>query len=191
MKRYGKIELAVGPMFSGKSEWAVSKLRAHTVAGDYILAIRYAGDNRYSDDSIVSHNGSRFVAQSASTVREIKQLISQNPKISVIVIDEMQFFDANLIEVVLELQSKGVQVYASGLDLDFTGKPWETTSAMMAIADVIEKKLAVCSVCKKINATRTQRLIKGKPASKRSPRVLIDGSDSYTARCILHHKVLK
>lgn len=103
--------------------------------------------------------------------------------------DEIQFFNPSLAELLLKLQKRGVQIYVSGLDLDFLGKPWETTSQVFAIADSVEKKLAVCSICKKINATRSQRLINGKPASKKSPRVLIDGTDSYSARCLAHYQI--
>lgn len=185
----GRIELVVGPMFSGKSEWIVGKLKAHEIANNYILAIRYLRDDRYSKNSISTHNGSQFLAKSAKTVADIAKLIEENSNLQVLAVDEIQFFNPSLAELLLKLQKRGVQIYVSGLDLDFLGKPWETTSQVFAIADSVEKKLAVCSICKKINATRSQRLINGKPASKKSPRVLIDGTDSYSARCLAHYQI--
>lgn len=189
-QQIGRIKLVVGPMFSGKSEWIVGKLRAHQIANHFILAIRFLGDERYNKDSITSHNGSRFLAQSAKTVADIERLLKENPKLEVLAIDEIQFFDPSLSKLLQKEQRRGVQIYVSGLDLDFLGQPWETTNQVFAIADSVEKKLAVCSICKKINATRSQRLIQGKPASKDSPRVLIDGTDSYSARCLAHYEVI-
>ena len=178
----------VGPMFSGKSEWLVNRLRMHSVAGDQILAIRFSDDNRYGKSGIISHNKTKFEAASAKSSKDIKILTDQN-NFQVLAIDEVQFFDPSLIELLLELQLLGKSIYATGLDTDFTATPWETTMRIMALSDLVEKRVAVCSVCKKLNATRTQRLLNGKPASKKSPRVLIGGKESYTARCIIHHQV--
>ncbi len=187
--RSGRIELAVGPMFSGKSEWLVGKLRVHKIAKDNILAIKYSKDTRYGKRKITSHNLSSFKAKSASSVKDIQRIVKKNGLPHVLAIDEIQFFEPALAEYILSLQVQGVYIYTTGLDLDFAQKPWETTMKVMAYADHVEKKVAVCSVCNKVNATRTQRLINGKPASKSSPRVLIAGLDSYTARCPIHHQM--
>lgn len=185
----GKIEVAVGPMFSGKSEWLVSKLRVHEVAKKKILAICHASDDRYKRAHISSHNKSSYKAKEAKNTQEVSRLINLAGKFNVFAIDELQFFEPEIVDLIVNLQKMGVNIYASGLDLDFRGQPWETTVKLLAFADTVEKLVAVCSVCNSVNATRTQRLSNNNPAPKKGPRVLIGGKDSYTARCILHHQV--
>ncbi|MBI3485431.1 thymidine kinase [Candidatus Daviesbacteria bacterium] len=187
-QKLGRIEIAVGPMFSGKSEWLVSKLRVHQVAKDKILAIRHALDNRYHKEDITSHNDSSFQAQAVKDVAEIKKIIQDLGEIEVLGIDEMQFFETNLADLLLELQKKGVIIYGAGLDLDFAGEPWETTAKIMSFADKVEKLVAVCSVCHLVNATRTQRLTNN---STTADKILVGGKESYTARCVLHHEVIR
>ena len=183
----GKIEVVVGPMFSGKSEWMISKLQLHKFAKNSILAIYHKEDLRYGKDAIHSHNGSKFLAEAATTTEDIEKLVAKLPNLEILGIDEIQFFDSRLAGLCLTLQKNGVSIYASGLDLDASGVPWETTSAMMAIADRVEKKVAVCSKCNKINATRTQRILKGKNSAKNLPRKVIGGVGTYEARCIKHY----
>ncbi len=187
-KPLGKINIAVGPMFSGKTEWLVSKLRVHQVAKDKMLAIRHALDNRYHQENITSHNKSSFDAKTAKDIEEIKKMVQEIPDLEVLVVDEIQFFEPELADLLLELQKKGVIIYGAGLDLDFAGEPWQSTMKVMALADTIEKLVAVCSICHLVNATRTQRLVSGGPAPKSGSKVLIGGKESYTARCILHHE---
>lgn len=184
-QKLGRIEVAVGPMFSGKSEWLVSKLRIHQVAKDKILAIRHALDDRYHKEDITSHNESSFKASSVKDLDELKKLIDQTPNLEVLGIDELQFFEPEIALELVDLQKKGVFIYTAGLDLDSQGKPWETTKEVMSYAQKIEKLVAVCSVCDQVNATRTQRLNKN---TSDSPRVLIGGKESYTARCLLHYQ---
>ncbi len=189
-KPLGKINIAVGPMFSGKTEWLVSKLRIHLIARDKMLAVRHALDDRYHDEDITSHNDSSFKAQAASDVIEVKQMVKNTPNLEVLVIDEIQFFEPEIADLLLDLQKKGVIIYGAGLDLDFAGEPWESTMKVMAYADTVEKLVAVCSVCNQVNATRTQRLVVGGPSPKSGSKILIGGKESYTARCILHHEVM-
>lgn len=190
MPKLGKIAVAVGPMFSGKTEWLVSKLRAHEIAKDKILAIRHKLDDRYHQENITSHNDSSFDAKAIIDISELKNLIAEIPNLEVLGIDEIQFFKPELADYLLELQKKGITVYGAGLDLDFAGEPWETSMKVMAYADRIEKLTAVCSVCNLVSATRTQRLITGGPAPKSGSKILIGGKESYTARCILHHEIV-
>lgn len=187
MKREpGKIEVVVGPMFSGKSEWMINRLELHKFAKNSILAIYFKEDLRYGKNAIHSHKGSRFLAKAASSSKDIEGLIDSLPNLEVLGIDEIQFFDNKLVNLCLSLQKIGVSIYASGLDLDASGVPWETTSAMMAIADRIEKKVAVCTKCNKINATRTKRIMKNS-LNKKLPRKIIGGVGTYEARCLKHY----
>lgn len=186
-KKIGKIEIAVGPMFSGKSEWLVSKLRVHQVAKDKMLAVRHALDDRYHKENITSHNDSSFQAKAVKGTAEIKKLIAELGEIEVLGIDEIQFFESDLVDLLLNLQKNGVIIYGAGLDLDFSGEPWETTARLMSFADKVEKLVAVCSVCHLVNATRTQRLAGN---STTADKILIGGKEAYTARCILHHQLV-
>lgn len=179
----GRIELGVGPMFSGKSEWLLGRLKVHKFAGHSIVAIRPAIDNRYSQREITSHNRTSFEAETARDVRDIEELMRRNGKVHVLGVDEIQFFNPELADFFDQQRREGVLIYATGLDLDFSGEPWPTTNRVMAFANRIEKHLAVCSVCRRVNATRTQRLIDGMPAPRSSPKVFVGGIDAYTARC--------
>lgn len=185
----GFIDLAVGPMFSGKSTWLIETLAQYKKHNIPLLAIRYTQDTRYSDNAISSHNNSHFIAENASNSQEIINILNKYPNIQVFGIDEINFFDAQLVDVLTELKRNGVKVYAAGLDTDFLGIPWETTSKIMEQADVITKLTATCSVCHQKNATKTQRLIDGVPASSNSPRILVGGKEAYTARCEEHHQI--
>lgn len=179
----GRIELAIGPMFSGKSEWLIEKLRKHE-GKDAILAIRYKGDDRYSTTSIFSHNGDTFAAKSANHLTNIIIHLKTND-FTILGIDEIQFYEPELKEVLFDLRKKGKTIYTAGLDVDYLLEPWETTEEVAAIADSIEKLLAQCVDCGK-PASKTQRLIDGKPAPKDSPRILIGARELYIPRCEDH-----
>lgn len=182
MKKIGKLEIAVGPMFSGKTEWLLSKLRVHRIAKDEILVITHAIDERYGTGEIVSHNNSKTEAKGIKSTLGLKQILAKDyPK--VLAIDELQFFNTDLADFLNQLRNDGLVIYATGLDLDYKCSPWDTTARVLAFADSVEKLVAVCSTCRKVNATRTQRLIKDKQ------KILVGGMESYTARCIKHHKV--
>jgi len=183
--KYGIIELATGPMFSGKSEWLVSRLRTHQVAQRKILAVRYAPDVRYSKTGIASLTGATFDAHTVSNLKDVEKLLSTHKSLNVFAIDEVQFYNPKLSDILLKLQKKGVHIYASGLDLDYRGVAWETTLQVAAVANVVHKLVAVCTLCHDINATRTQRLSKGKS------RVAVGSTDTYTARCLAHFELPK
>ncbi len=180
-------------MFSEKSKWLIDQLRARAFDKKQVLAVRFARDDRYSKDKLASKRGDKFRAVAAHNVDEIRQVLSQNGHYDVVGVDEIQFYTPDLADLAVELQRQGTDFLAAGLDLDFSGSPWETTMKLMAAADEIHKTVAVCLKCPKEidrwRATRTQRLINGRPAPKNSPRVLIGGREQYTARCLLHHQV--
>lgn len=187
----GRIEVCVGPMYASKSNWLINELNDHQLAKDPVLAIRYTADERYSNKAIASHSGGLYVAISASTVEEIDRILQKNGKFRVLGIDEAQFYeDADyLMDLVLKLARSGVTVLACGLDLDFARRPWDATRNLMAVASRVIKKTAWCERCDDRTATLTQRFIDGLPAPKSSPKVLIGGTESYTARCLGHHEL--
>lgn len=185
----GSLEITIGPMFSGKSSWLIKKMEELKRLNIPHLAIRFSNDNRYSKNGIDSHNGTTFVAKNATTVEEIKHLLDKHPNLVALGIDEVQFFEKEIANLLRELKNKGIAVYAAGLDTDFLGVPWETTTEALKHANIVNKLKAVCSVCNKRIATQTQRLINGIPARKDHPRILIGAKDSYTARCKPHHQI--
>lgn len=121
-----------------------------------------------------------------SSAADIWDHISEST--DVIAVDEVQFFDQEIVEVLSSLADKGYRVIAAGLDMDFRGEPFGVVPNIMAIAESVTKLQAVCSVCGS-PASRTQRLIDGKPASYDDPVILVGASESYEARCRHHHEV--
>ena len=121
----------------------------------------------------------------AITVRHAREIINKiSPEDEVVAIDEIQFFDSEIVPVIKKLVEHGKRVIASGLDLDFKGEPFGCMPELLCIADRVDKLTAVCMKCGSDHATRTQRLINGFPADKSSPLIMIGGDETYEARCI-------
>lgn len=185
----GTLHVITGPMFSGKSEELVKRLRRYKIAGLKVQVFNHAIDIRYAVGKIASHSKQKWKAQSVKRSSEIGKLLHKRTK--VVVIDEAQFFSLRLFPVVRNLTKRGVDVIVAGLDTDFRGEPFGPMPQILAIADgdVIKLK-AVCAVCRKWNATRTQRLLaNGKPAPYKDPLIKVGAADSYQARCRTHHIV--
>ncbi len=145
-------------------------------------------DNRYSEEAVVSHNGTSMTSHVISSSAEIWDHISEST--DVIAVDEVQFFGESIIGDLSSLADKGYRVIAAGLDMDFRGEPFGVVPNLMAVAESVTKAQAVCSVCGS-PASRTRRLIDGKPASYDDPVILVGASESYEARCRHHHEVPK
>ncbi|KKB74243.1 MULTISPECIES: thymidine kinase [Bacillus] len=186
MKQSGWLELICGSMFSGKSEELIRRVKRATFAKQEVKVFKPAIDNRYSRDSIVSHNGTAIVCHSITSPKEIFEHISE--KTDVIGVDEVQFFDETIVTALNTLADQGYRVIAAGLDQDFRGEPFSVVPDLMALAETVTKLQAVCSVCGS-PASRTQRLINGKPASYHDPIILVGASEAYEARCRHHHEV--
>ncbi|AFL95687.1 thymidine kinase [Thermococcus cleftensis] len=187
----GFLEVITGPMFAGKTTELIKRIERQTFAKRKAALFKPAIDNRYSEDEVVAHNGLRYEAFVVSTdedgVRRIVE-ITRKGNYDVIGIDEVQFFPMDIVGALEELADEGVYVIASGLNLDFKAEPFPVTKELLVRADNIVYLTAVCTVCGK-PATRSQRLIDGKPAPRDSPVILVGGSESYEARCRGHHFV--
>ena len=188
MNHHGWVEVICGSMFSGKSEELIRRVRRVEFAKQQIVVFKPQIDNRYSDEAVVSHNGTSFTAIPISQSTEIFKYIHAD--IDVIAIDEVQFFDSEIVRVVQHLADSGHRVIVAGLDQDFRGEPFGQMPELMAIAELVTKLQAVCTVCGS-PASRTQRLINGKPASYDDPIILVGASEAYEARCRHHHEVPK
>jgi thymidine kinase len=188
MKQSGWIEVICGSMFSGKSEELIRRVRRTQFAKQAVEVFKPAIDNRYSEEAVVSHNGTSVMAQPISDSLTILDKVSKET--DVVAIDEVQFFDDNIVEVVQKLANRGYRVIVAGLDQDFRGEPFGQVPRLMAIAESVTKLQAVCASCGS-PASRTQRLINGEPASYDDPIILVGASESYEPRCRHCHVVKK
>ena len=183
----GSIEVICGSMFSGKSEELIRRVRRVQIARKKVEIFKPMIDNRYHVQYIYSHNGSKVEANCIKHSKEILKKINQDS--DVIAIDEAQFFDEGIIQVCQLLADRGKRVIIAGLDQDFRGEPFGPMPKLLAIAEYVDKLHAICVVCGK-PATRTQRLVNGKPADYHDPTILIGANDSYEARCRQHHQII-
>ncbi len=186
MKQSGWVEVICGSMFSGKSEELIRRVRRATYGNLSVRVFKPAIDNRYKEDSIVSHNGTSVLARPVAESLEILREVSN--EVDIVGIDEVQFFDDNIVEVVECLADRGIRVIVAGLDTDFRGEPFGKVPELMALSESVTKLNAICPVCGS-PASRTQRLIDGEPASYDDPIILVGASESYEPRCRHHHEV--
>ncbi|MDN4524770.1 thymidine kinase [Fictibacillus fluitans] len=186
MKHNGWVEVICGSMFSGKSEELIRRVRRAKYGKLEVQVFKPVIDNRYSEESVVSHNGTAVIAQPVEKSLDILKNVS--PDTEVVGIDEVQFFDEDVISVVQELADHGMRVIVAGLDQDFRGEPFGPMPELMALAETVTKLQAICMVCGS-PASRTQRLINGKPASYDDPVILVGASESYEPRCRHCHEV--
>ena len=183
-KTKGKLEIVCGSMFSGKSEELMRRLRRAEYAKQNVLTIKHQIDNRSSQATISTHNGSKRLAFNIDNNKEnIKKILElANNNIHVVGIDEIQFFPKEIIEVITTLIESGKRVIVAGLDLDFKGEPFGIVPTLMAIADSVLKLKAICVACGK-DAHHTQRIINGKPAKYDDPIIMVGAKECYEARC--------
>lgn len=182
----GSLEIICGSMFSGKSEELIRRLKRAELAKQNVLVFKHSLDNRSTIEYVVSHCGSKLKAIPLETPQDILELTTSN--VTVVGIDEVQFFDLSIIKVVCDLINAGKRVLVAGLDLDFRGKPFGCIPTLMAIADNVTKLQAICIHCGK-NAHFTQRLVNGKPARHDDPLIVIGAEEQYQARCRSCHQI--
>lgn len=168
-----EITVFSGPMFSGKTKALLCKVRANIAENKKVSVFKPRLDNRYSKSEIVSHDKDRIEALSVTDSTEILKLIDG---IDVVAIDEVQFFDSSIVNVVEEIASMRKEVLLAGLDLDYKGEPFGSVPALMAKADNVIKLHAVCSFCS-APAKYTHRTIKNEAL------VLLGEKDKYVPLC--------
>lgn len=182
----GSLEVVCGSMFSGKTEELIRRLRRATIAREKVQVFKPAIDIRYAEEKVTSHAGMNFDALPVQKAADI--LNNLNPDTQVVALDEAQFFGPEVVEVVQTLANRGLRVIVAGLDQDFRGEPFGSIPVLMALAENVDKLTAICMVCGQ-PATRTQRLVNGKPAHYHDPIVIVGASEMYEARCREHHEV--
>ncbi len=182
----GRVEVICGSMFSGKTEELIRRLRRARIARQKVQVFKPALDNRYAEEKVVSHDGQGLEAQAVESAAAM--LAAVEPDTTVVGVDEAQFFDVGLPEVVDELAAQGRRVVLAGLDMDFRGEPFGVIPDLMARAEEVTKLHAICVVCGEA-ASRTQRLVNGQPAHHDDPVIMVGASEVYEARCREHHTV--
>ncbi len=182
----GWIEIICGSMFCGKTEELLRRIRRATIARQQVQVFKPALDHRYGVARVASHNGLAWHSEAVDSSAEILKQLKEDT--TVVAIDEVQFFDENVVEVCTELAQRGIRVIAAGLDLDFRGEPFGPMPALMAEAEQVDKLHAICVVCGG-PASRSQRLIDGRPARYADPIIVIGADEAYEARCRHCHEV--
>jgi thymidine kinase len=187
MQREGWIEVICGGMFSGKSEELIRRIRRAKIARLNVQAFKPMIDDRYHKEAIASHDGLMADAKPIKSAKEILDYIT--PDVDVVAIDEVQFFEMEIVDICQKLADEGKRVICAGLDMDFRGKPFGPTPYLLAVAEFVTKLQAICVQCGG-PASRTQRLIDGKPAAIDDPVILVGASEQYEARCRHCHELI-
>ena len=183
----GNLELICGSMFSGKTEELLRRIRRAQIARKRLQVFKPIIDHRYGIRRVASHTGIAW--DHVYAVSDSGELLAAVlPETEVVAIDEVQFFDEKIVNVCDALADAGKRVIAAGLDQDFRGEPFGPMPMLMALAESVDKLQAICVVCG-APASRTQRLIDGRPARYDDPVILVGGSESYEARCRGCHDV--
>ena len=183
------IEVITGCMYSGKSEELIRRLRRCQIAGQHVLVMKPALDDRYSTDSVATHVGEKLEAVAVRDTEHVRDLVWERPFSmtgEVIGLDEVQFMDEHIIGVLEEQANMGRRVIVAGLDLDSEGHPFGPMARLLAVADTVDKLTAVCVAhdhetdgpCGKA-ATRSYRL----PEQDSGEQVQVGSAGMYEARC--------
>jgi thymidine kinase len=170
----GWIEVICGPMFSGKSEELMRRLRRARIARKRLQVFKPVIDDRFSPDEIVSHGAVRMKSEPVSSPGEI--LTRLDWRTQVVGIDEANFFGQELADVATQLADSGKQVIVAGLDTDYMGRPFPPTPDLLTLAESITKMLAICMRCGN-PAKHTQRLVES------NDLIVVGASGMYEARC--------
>ena len=185
--RPGWLEVITGSMFSGKSEELIRRVRRAVIARKKVQVFKSHLDERYQGIyAISSHDGRTVQAVPVDTPEQIVRLLE--PDTQVVAIDEAQFLDDSIVELVTVLANSGRRVIIAGTDCDFRGEPFGPMPKLLAVAEVVDKLHAICVICGN-HASRNQRLIGGKPARYDSPTIMVGSAEAYEARCRACHSV--
>lgn len=186
-RKFGWIECICGSMFSGKSEELLRRIKRGVIAKQKVLLFKPSIDNRYDENRVSTHNGNSYDSISIEKSSDILNFV-KDTNYDIIGIDEIQFFDNDIVKIINKLADDGIRVIVAGLDMDFKAEPFHPMPEIMAISEMVTKLHAVCNKCGK-EASRSQRLINGKPAKYDDPIVVIGASESYEARCRHCHEI--
>ena len=179
----GRIEVIAGPMFAGKTEELLRRVRRAAIAGRQVVVISHALDTRAGSERIASHAGLDAPSRAAASAEEIA--LAVDDETDIVAIDEAHFFGPDLVSVVGELAMRGLVVVVAGLDVTFTGEPFEPLPALMALAERVDKLTSVCAVCG-ADAIYHARVATTQPADTALVTENVGGLETYQARCRRH-----
>jgi len=181
------LEVVCGPMFSGKSEELIRRVRRAQIAKQHVRCFKHAADDRYDPEAVASHGDMRFSARPAKTAEEIWAHVGLG--VDVVGIDEVQFFDVEIVGLARTLSQKA-RVICAGLDLDYRGKPFGAMPALLALADKVTKLTAVCVLCGSDAARSFRKTPEIESAlltlegEDLSGTIRVGAADVYEARCL-------
>ncbi len=173
-------------MFSGKTEELIRRLRRALYARRSVQVFKHALDVRSEHTEIRTHSGTLYEAVAVSSSEELLERVEETA--DVVAVEEAQFFDEGIVDVCRRLADSGYELIVAGLDMDFRGLPFGPMPALLAEADEVVKLRAICARCGR-DASRSQRLIDGRPAPASAPTILVGAQESYEARCRHCHEV--
>lgn len=186
LRRIGQLTVITGCMFSGKTEELIRLVRRAMHARRTVQVFKSSLDTRCETQVIRTHDGATLNAVAKRTAADIQAALW--PDVDVVGIEEVQFFDEAIVSLCVRLADIGVHVICAGLDQDFRGLPFRFMPRLLAVADNVVKLHAICKRCGE-PASRTQRLVDGKPAGWDDPMILIGAEETYEARCRRCHEV--
>jgi len=173
-------------MFSGKTEELIRRVRRALHARRRVRVFKHALETRSEPAEIRSHDGRVYEALSVASGAELLERVGWDTDL--LALEEAQFFEEDIVEVLQSLADAGCEAVVAGLDTDFRGEPFGPMPALLCVADEVVKLRAICAVCGR-DASRTQRLVDGEPAPASAPTILIGAAEHYEARCRHHHEV--
>jgi thymidine kinase len=183
MSEPGRVEVVCGPMFAGKTEELLRRVRRAVIAGRRVLVFTHTLDTRHGSDRLASHVGRDFPSLAAATPSDIEAAVPDGT--DVVAIDEAQFFGPGLVPVVGRLADRGIVVIVAGLDVTFDGRPFEPLPSLMALAEDVDKLTAICTVCGEEAVFHVK--IAATPAGADDlVAANVGGTETYQARCRRH-----
>jgi thymidine kinase len=182
--RAGRVEVIAGPMFAGKTEELLRRVRRAAIAGQRVVVLSHALDTRAGGARISSHAGLDAPSRAVASAEEVASAV-EGEDLDIVAIDEAQFFGPSLAEVVDGLAARGLLVIVAGLDVTFLGQPFEPLPTLMARAERVDKLTAVCSVCG-ADAIFHARVESGAAADVNLVSENVGGLETYRALCRRH-----
>lgn len=181
----GRLQVVCGPMFAGKSEELLRRVRRARLAGLAVEVVNHSLDERHGAGQVASHDGGRIPSRAVPDVAALRDLLTGRD-LDLLAIDEAQFFGPDLVPTVGDLVAEGMTVVVAGLCVTYDGRPFEPLPALMALAEDVVKLTAVCSVCGR-DAAFHQRVEEDDGEDALVPSVTaIGGTETYQARCRRH-----
>lgn len=183
--RGGRVEVVAGPMFAGKTEELLRRVRRAVIAGRSVDVFTHSLDVRSGSDRVASHAGLDHPSTPVTSAADL--LAAADPRVDLAAIDEAHFFGADLVDAVQELAGRGMVVVVAGLDVTFAGRPFEPMPSLMALAERVDKLTAICTICG-ADAIFHERVSAAAAGETELVAEHVGGAEKYQARCRRHFR---